>query len=45
MASKEVPRLLAGLFNRSQRAGGSDHMTKCEEGLHALDSTDAKCFS
>ena len=29
MASKEVPRLLAGFFNRSQRTGGDNYKTKC----------------
>jgi hypothetical protein len=28
--------LLAGFFNRSQRTGGGNHMTKREESLHAL---------
>ena len=36
MASKKFPRLLAGFFNRSQRTGGGNHMTECEEGLHTL---------
>ena len=36
MASKKFPRLLAGFFNRSQRAGGGNHITKGEERLHAL---------
>jgi hypothetical protein len=35
VASKEVPRLLAGFFNRSQRTGG-ECVTKLEEGLCAL---------
>jgi hypothetical protein len=29
MASKEVPRLLAGFFNRSKRTGGDNYKTKC----------------
>jgi hypothetical protein len=45
VASKKSPRLLARLFKRSQRTGGRDHLTECEERLHASDSTDAKCFS
>jgi len=45
MTSKKIPRLLARFSNRSQRAGGGDQMTECEERLHALDSTDAICFS
>jgi hypothetical protein len=36
MASKKIPRLLAGFFNRSQRTGRRDQLTKCEERLHAL---------
>src|SRR5579864_2571145 len=43
MTGKKIPRLLACLFNRSQRTGGSDHLPECEERLHAV--TDAKCFS
>jgi hypothetical protein len=36
MASEEVPRLLAGLFNRSQRTRGGNHMTKRELQPHAF---------
>ena len=36
MAGKKFPRLLAGFFNRSQRAGRRNHTTECEERLHAL---------
>ena len=36
MAGKKFSRLLAGFFNRSQRTGGGNHMTECEEGLHTL---------
>ena len=43
MASKKIPRQLAGFRKRGQRAGGGDHLTECEERLHAV--TDAKCFS
>ena len=35
-ASKEVPRLLARFFKRSQRTGRRDHTTECEKRLHAL---------
>jgi hypothetical protein len=28
--------LLARFFERSQRTGGGDHLTECEERLHAL---------
>jgi len=48
MASKKIPRLLARFFNRSQRAGGSNQLTECEERLHALvfsASADWKCFA
>ena len=43
MTSKKNPRLLARLFKRSQRTGGSDHLTECEERFHAV--TGARCFS
>jgi hypothetical protein len=36
MASKKIPRLLARFLKRSQRTGGGNNMTKCEERLHAL---------
>jgi hypothetical protein len=36
MAGKKIPRLLTGFFNRSQRTGGGNNMTKREERLHAL---------
>ena len=36
MSSKKFPRLLARFFNRGQRTGGSNHLTECEERLHAL---------
>ena len=45
MTGKKIPRLLACLFKHDQRAGGGDHLTEREERLHALDSTDDKCFS
>jgi hypothetical protein len=47
MTSKKIPRLLACSFERRQRTGGGDHLTECEERLHALfsDLTDAKCAS
>jgi hypothetical protein len=36
MAGKKSPRLLAGFFNRSQRTGGGNNLTKREEWLHAF---------
>ncbi len=43
MSSKKIPRLLACFFKRSQRAGGGNNLTECEERLHAV--TDARWVS
>ena len=43
MTGKKIPRLLACLFKRGQRTGGSNNTTECEERLHAV--TEARCFS